>query len=102
MPPLTSKQRAHLRRLAHHLKPVVLVGTDGVTPAVVQSVADAFNTREVLKIKLQESAPTDAWGAADRICERLENVQPVQTIGRTAILYRAHPEHPEIRLPQSG
>ena len=99
MTPLTSKQRAHLRRLAHHLKPIVLVGTEGVTESVVEAVSDAFNTRELLKVKLQESAPTDARTAADEIVDRLENVYPVHTIGRTTVLYRAHPEHPEIELP---
>ncbi|NIP78749.1 MAG: hypothetical protein GWM90_05915, partial [Gemmatimonadetes bacterium] len=31
---LTSRQRAHLRSLAHHLKPILHVGADGVTDAV--------------------------------------------------------------------
>ncbi len=98
---LTSKQRAHLRKLAHHLKPVVHIGADGVTEAVLRSVADAFNTRELLKIKLQESAPVDARAAGDAIAAALEDVHPVQTIGRTAVLYRPRPDDPEIRLPSS-
>ena len=100
MTSLTSKQRAHLRRLGHHLKPVVFVGSDGVTDSLLESVAEAFNTREVLKVRLQESAPTDAHTAADQIAARLEGVHPVQTLGRTAVLYRPHPESPEIRLPR--
>ncbi|MDX1494404.1 MAG: YhbY family RNA-binding protein [Longimicrobiales bacterium] len=96
---LTSKQRAHLRKLAHHLKPVVLVGTDGVTPAVLDSILDAFNTRELLKVKLQESAPLNVREAADEISSRLDDVHAVQTIGRTAVLYRPDPEDPEIELP---
>ncbi|MDH3270306.1 MAG: YhbY family RNA-binding protein [Gemmatimonadota bacterium] len=99
---LTSKQRAHLRKLAHHLKPVVLVGSDGVTPAVLDSVMDAFNTRELLKVKLQESAPLDVRDAAGAISEALTDVHAVQTIGRTAVLYRADPDDPEIRLPSKG
>jgi RNA-binding protein len=101
MSTLTSKQRAHLRKLAHHLKPLVLVGTDGINDAVLRSISEAFNTRELLKVKLQESAPTDARGAAGTISDRLADVHPVQTIGRTIVLYREHPEHPQIRLPAS-
>ncbi len=97
---LTSKQRAHLRKLAHHLKPVVLVGADGVTPAVLDSVLDAFNTRELLKIKLQESAPLDVREAADVIARSLSDVHAVQTIGRTAVLFRPDPDDPEIELPR--
>lgn len=97
---LTSKQRAHLRKLAHHLKPVVLVGADGVTPAVLDSVLDAFNTRELLKVKLQESAPLDVREAADVIARSLSDVHAVQTIGRTAVLFRPDPDDPEIELPR--
>lgn len=96
---LTSKQRAHLRKLAHHLKPVVLIGTDGVTPPVLDSILDAFNTRELLKVKLQDSAPLDVREAADTIAGQLDDVHAVQTIGRTAVLYRPDPDDPEIVLP---
>ncbi|MBT8488384.1 MAG: YhbY family RNA-binding protein [Gemmatimonadetes bacterium] len=98
---LTSKQRAHLRKLAHHLKPMVLVGSDGVTPAVLDSLRDAFNTRELLKLKLQESAPIEVREAAKAIEESLEDVHPVQTIGRTVVLYCPDPDDPEIELPRS-
>ena len=98
---LTSKQRAHLRKLAHHLKPVVLVGNDGVTEAVLDSLRDAFNTRELLKLKLLETAPLDVRKAADAISNGLDDVHPVQTIGRTVVLYRPDPDDPEIELPRS-
>jgi len=99
---LTSKQRAHLRKLAHRLKPVVLVGGDGVTEAVIGSVADALNTRELLKVKLQESAPLSVREAATQISEALDDVHAVQTIGKTIVLFRQHPDKPEIKLPRAG
>lgn len=102
MTTLTSRQRAHLRKLAHHLKPIVLVGGDGVSESVLASIRDALNTRELLKVKLQESAPSDVREAASSITEGLPDVHSVQTIGRTIVLYRAHPEKPEIRLPRAG
>lgn len=102
MKSLTSKQRAHLRKLAHHLKPTVLVGSDGVTEAILASVDDAFNTRELVKVKLQESASIDVREAAGQITAQLDEVHSVQTIGRTVALYRPHPQNPEIRLPQPG
>ncbi len=102
MTPLTPKQRAQLRKLAHHLKPLVLVGGDGVTEAVLTSVLEAFNTRELLKVKLQEAAPLRAAEAADQLVAGLPNAHAVQTIGRTVVLYRPHPEKPDIRLSPSG
>lgn len=96
---LTSKQRAHLRSLAHPLKAIVMVGKEGITDATVQSLEEAFRTRELLKVKVQEAAPLDVREAADTLVGRLENTVSVQTIGRVAVLYRPHPETPEIRLP---
>lgn len=99
MADLTSKQRAHLRSLAHHLKPVVWVGADGVSDAVLRSLDEAFNTRELLKVKLQESTPEGVRETADTIVAGLENVHVAQTIGRTIVLYRPDPDEPEIKLP---
>ncbi len=99
MDQLTSKQRAHLRSLAHHLKPIVHIGVGGATDAALSSIVDAFKTRELLKVKVLEAAPRSARETADDIVAALEGVHVAQTIGRTAVLYRCHPEKPEIRLP---
>lgn len=99
MTQLTSKQRAFLRAQAHRLKAVVHIGAEGLTEAALASVLEAFNTRELLKVKVLEGAPESAWDTADSIVARLEGVHVAQTIGRTVVLYRRHPEKPEIRLP---
>ena len=97
---LTSKQRAHLRSLAHHLKPVAHIGAEGLTDASLRGIMEAFNTRELLKVKVLESAPEGARGTADAIAARLEGVHVAQTIGRTVVLYRRRPDKPEIQLPR--
>ncbi|UCC26167.1 MAG: ribosome assembly RNA-binding protein YhbY [Gemmatimonadales bacterium] len=99
MPELTSKQRAFLRGLAHHLKPVLQVGAGGVTPAVLDAIAEALSTRELLKVKVLEGAPDDARTTGAAIATALAGVHVPQTIGRTVVLYRPFPEEPEIRLP---
>jgi len=99
MSPLTSKQRAFLRSRAHTLKPILHVGNDGVTPQVLEAVEEAFNTRELLKVKVLESAPQSARDAGAAIAEGLAGVEVPQTIGRTVVLYRPFPEDPELTLP---
>jgi RNA-binding protein len=96
---LTSKQRAHLRSLAHHLKPIIQVGSEGVSDALLKTVNEAFNTRELLKVKVLEGAPEDTRSTADAIVAAMEDVHVAQTIGRTVVLYRPFEEDPEIRLP---
>lgn len=99
MTSLTSRQRAFLRSQAHPLKPVVQVGGEGLTPAVVASVLEAFHTRELLKVKVLEGAPDDARSTARQLEEALPGVQVPQVIGRTVVLFRPFPENPVLRLP---
>ena len=96
---LSPKQRAHLRSLAHRLKPLLHVGKEGVTDTTLQALEDAFRNREILKVKVSESAPASAREVGDLLEQRVEAVHHVQTIGRTVVLYRPHPENPEIALP---
>lgn len=96
---MTTRQRAYLKSLAHSLKPVHQIGKDGVTDRTVTSVREAFNTREVLKVKVLDSAPAGVHGTAEELAARLKDVRLVQVIGRTLVLYRPDPDDPEIELP---
>jgi RNA-binding protein len=96
---LTAKQRAHLKSLAHHLKPIHHIGKDGASDATLAAISEAFSRRELLKVKVQDAAPLSALEAGESIAERLPGVEHVQTIGRTIVLYRMNPEKPEIQLP---
>jgi RNA-binding protein len=79
---------------------VVQVGGDGVSDTVIAAIRDAFNTRELLKVKVAEGAPVDARAAADDIARRVDDVRIAQVIGRTIVAYRPFPEAPEIELPR--
>ena len=99
---LTSKQRAFLRSLAQRLKPVVHIGSGGVTDAVVRSVEDALRTRELLKARVLEGAPETVRATADQLARRLPGVHVPVTTGRTIVVYRAFAENPEIELPRAS
>jgi RNA-binding protein len=99
METLTTKQRAHLKSLAHALKPILHLGKDGVDDAVVATVASDFNTRELLKIKVLDTAPESAKETGAALAARVDGAHLVQVIGRTVVLYRPHPDKPAIRLP---
>jgi RNA-binding protein len=71
-----------------------------VSDAFLRSLEEAFHTRELLKVKVQDGAPEGARATAQEIVARLPNAHVAQTIGRTLVLYRRHPEKPEIRLPK--
>jgi RNA-binding protein len=88
---LSSKQRAELRAEAHHLAATVHLGHQGVTPALVQSVADALRTRELVKVQMNRTADTKPKRVATDLA-RMLSADVVQVIGRTATLYRENPE----------
>lgn len=97
---LSSKHRAYLRALAHHVKASQHVGKDGITESTLSALRDAFNQRELIKVKIHESSPQSAREAGRAFAEHVDGVAHVQTIGRTVVLYRRHPEKPVIELPQ--
>src|SRR5690606_20232055 len=99
VPDLTSKQRAHLRGLAHSLKPLLHVGKEGVTVPAIRALRDAFNNRELVTARVLESAPGETRDVAPTLAAEVEGATVVQVVGRTVTLYRPDPDAPEIKLP---
>jgi RNA-binding protein len=85
---LSSRDRARLRGLAHDLKPTVHIGKEGVTDATARSLEQAFNTRELIKLKVLEASATSPKDVADNFARRIDRVHVIQIIGRTIVLYR--------------
>ena len=100
MDALMPKQRQHLKGLAHKLKPLLHVGKEGVTHTAARALADAFNTRELIKLKVLEAPPEPAKETGAELARRVAGAHLVQVIGRTVVLYRPHPEKPQIKLPR--
>ncbi len=98
---LTSKQARHLRALAHHLDPVVLVGERGVTAAVVTKVDVELDYHELIKVRLASKDREERRSDIDRLVDETGAIL-AQRIGKIAVLYRAREEDPEITLPQSA
>jgi RNA-binding protein len=88
---LSSKARAELRGHAHHLPVTVHVGHQGVTDAVRQAIDDALRTRELVKVQFSKNADAKAKDVANDLARELE-ADVVQTVGRTATLFRLNPE----------
>ncbi len=90
-------QRRHLRGLAHDLKPVVLVGQQGISEGVVQAVDEALEQHELIKVRLHE--PEDKKSMAQDLALR-SGAELCGLVGHTAILYREREDEPTIVLPQ--
>jgi RNA-binding protein len=88
----------HLRGLGHALDPVVMVGKEGVTEAVVAALRAALLTHELVKVKVLGEAPLDRRDAAALLAAGTESTL-AQVLGRTVLLYKRHPKKPKIELP---
>lgn len=88
---LTSKQRAELRAHAHHLPVMVHIGHQGLTDTLRQTLDDTLRTKELVKIQFSKNADAKAKDVVNDLAARL-SADVVQTIGRTATLFRLNPE----------
>ena len=90
----SSPLRRRLRAAGHHLSPVVQVGKDGVTEAVLRQIDQALLDHELVKVKVGTETPDDRFGSAEALLAGSEGAQLAQILGRTVLLYRRHPRKP--------
>lgn len=95
---MTSKQRAYLRGLANDLETILIVGKDGVTDNVIVQADGALETRELVKMRVLDTAFVSVREAAEAIASRTRS-EVVFTIGTRAVLYRPA-KKPKIVLPR--
>jgi len=84
---LTSSEKNILRKKAHSLKPVVLIGQHGVNESVIAEIDSSLNVHELVKIRCRGS---DKEKFSEQ-CTQVENglhAEVVQKIGSTFVLYR--------------
>lgn len=96
---LSNKQKQFLKGKAHSLKPVVLLGANGLTEGVLAEVEQALHDHELIKIKVpEEERELRQQIMATIVAET--GAEKIQVIGKTLIIYKAA-EEPVIRLPRN-
>ena len=91
---LTPAERREQRAQAHHLNPVVLIGGDGLTPAVQKEVDGALNAHGLIKIRVFSDDRTARESMYQQLAADL-GAAPVQHIGKLLVLWRPKPEKPK-------
>ncbi|MCG8423456.1 MAG: ribosome assembly RNA-binding protein YhbY [Proteobacteria bacterium] len=95
---LTGKQRRFLRAKGHHLPAVLQIGKEGLSPSLIEALDRALLDHELVKIRVGQNALVDRKSAASELA-RATSSEVAQVLGKTLLLYRAHPEQPVIELP---
>lgn len=95
---LTEKQKRFLRTEGMKREPVVNIGKEGVTAALVQSARAVLKKQELIKVRVQKSAPDELHPLIEMLTERVD-ADLVQIIGRNALLWKRNFDKPKIELP---
>ncbi len=96
---LTNKQKQHLKGLAHSLKPVVIVGGNGLTENVLAEIDLALSHHELIKVKVPSEDRDEKKALMDAIIEA-SGAAKLQVIGHMLIMYRQS-EEKKITLPKA-
>ena len=84
---LTGKQKSYLKGLAHTMQPIIQVGKNGVNDALIKTVYDALEARELVKVSILQNCFEEPKAIAAEIAEVI-NAEVIQVIGKTIVFYK--------------
>ncbi|WLF83735.1 ribosome assembly RNA-binding protein YhbY [Moraxella sp. ZY210820] len=84
---LSTVEIKKLRAIGHHLNPVVMLGSNGLTDAVLEETERALNDHELIKIKVAGEDRELRQHMIEQLAEETQ-AHVVQKIGKMALLYR--------------
>ena len=87
---LTIAERKEHRALAHHLDPVVMIGNDGLTPAVIRETDAALKAHGLIKVRVLGDDRAARDTIYQTLCDEL-GAAPIQHIGKLLVLWRPKP-----------
>jgi RNA-binding protein len=87
---LTPAERKEHRAAAHHLDPVVMVGSDGLSPAVKKEADAALRSHGLIKIRVLSDDRSARDAMLQTLAEELD-AAPIQHIGKLLVLWRPLP-----------
>ncbi len=93
---LDRNQTSQLRNLAHKLKPVVIIGNNGLTENVLNEVIEQLEHHELIKVRVNAEERDARKAMIDEVCLQ-GNALLVQRIGHIAVFYKPAKE-PTIKL----
>ena len=91
MNPLSPAERKLQKARAHALKPVVAIGNEGLSPAVLKEIDSCLRAHELIKIRVTGDDRDARQALLGEICLRT-GAAPVQHIGKVLVVYRESDE----------
>jgi RNA-binding protein len=94
-------QKQYLKGLAHGVAPLVIIGQNGFTSALLKAINSSLETRELIKIKFNDFKEK---AQKEEILTKIiaeSSAMLVGTVGHTAVLFRENkdPQKRKIIVP---
>ncbi len=96
---LSTSQVRFLRSQAHKLKPVVMVGANGVSDSLLEELNIALNSHELIKVKVRAEEREERDAMIDALCKKSGAIN-IQRVGHIVTLFRRNPDKPKYQLPK--
>lgn len=85
---LSATEKKHFRGIGHHLKPVILIGGNGLSEALLAELERALEDHELIKVKVAAEDRESRRAVVDEL-PNVVGCEIVATIGNIALIYRA-------------
>ena len=93
---ITKEQKKQLKSMAHHLKPVIMIGQNGLTTAVCEEIDRALDQHELIKVKIAADKKARLI-IIDEIVDKTASL-PIHKIGQMGIFFRRNTKDPKVIL----
>lgn len=84
---MKSSEKSILKSKAHHLKPIVIIGTGGLTPGVSNEIERALEDHELIKVRISQNEREIRRSISTQIVID-HHATLIGSIGHIIILYR--------------
>lgn len=84
---LSTTIKQQLKSQAHTLKPIVIIGSKGLTQNIIDETNQSLIAHELIKIRVNAADRESRMQIANEICQQC-GAELIQFIGHIAIIYR--------------
>jgi len=88
---LTPAERSALKARAHPLRPVVMIGAEGLSASVLQEIDNSLKAHELIKIKVDSDDQDERDDLMGTICANT-GASAIQHIGKILVVFRERPQ----------
>jgi RNA-binding protein len=90
---LSNAQIRTLRSEAHRLmlKPVVMIGQNGLSENVVNELQQSLEHHELIKVRVPAADKSEKSALIEAICQQLQ-ADLIQSIGHIIVIYKSNPK----------